>query len=152
MIRALILAAALAVAGCANDGVMGQGGAGDPVAGRDKAGATAVRPAIGSEIVVSFDPGRQAPRYLLERVASRCWLDGIVRGANMIVNRDTGNLTIVDDKIDLLAADFLEPRDGKARLRLSGPVIDDPEKKTRLVTSLERAARGGETGCPIAAG
>lgn len=149
MTRFAFLVAALLAAACSTGGDLGKGGSGDTPAAGDK---TALRPAIGPEIVVSFDSGRRAPRYLLERVAARCWLDGVVRGAQMIVNRDTGNLIIVGDKIDLLAADFLKPLDGKSRVRLSGPVIADPAKKTKLVTSLERAARTDETACPIAKG
>lgn len=138
MIRPPMLAAILAAAACT------------PLPAPVGPDAGALRPAIGPEIVVRFDSGRQAPRYLVERVAARCWLDGVVGGAQMIVNRQTGGIIIVGETTDLLAADFLEPRDGRSRVRLSGPVIAEPAKKSRLVTTLDRAARTGETACPIA--
>lgn len=140
MIRAMTMAASLATAACMPP---------PPAGGPD---TSALRPAIGPEIIVSFDPGRQASRYLVERVAARCWLDGVISGAQMIVNRQTGNLVIVGDTRDLLAADFLEPQGGFSRVRLSGPMIADPVKKNRLVAALVRAARTGETACPITDG
>lgn len=139
MIRVLLLTGALTSAACV------------PLpASKGPTGPT--RAAIGPEIVVRFDSGRQAPRLMLERLAAGCWLDGVVRGAQMIVNRQTGNLIIVGDTTDLLAADFLEPQAGRNRVRLSGPVIADPVKKNRLVTSLDRASRTGETSCSMATG
>ena len=139
MIRTLTLVAAIAVTACG------------PLPGL-KRPAPDVRPAIGPEVVVRFNAGRRAPRLLLESVAARCWLDGVVRGAQMIVNRQTGNIIIVGDTTDLLAADFLPAQRGTSRVRLSGPVIAAPAKTAKLVASLDRAARTGETACPIATG
>lgn len=110
------------------------------------------RPAVGPEIVVLVSSTGQEARTLIEHVAARCWLDGIVRGAQLIVNRQTGNVIIVGDTTDLLAADFLRPRGGRSRVRLSGPVVADPIKRRRLVQSLDKAVLTGETGCPIATG
>ncbi len=110
------------------------------------------RPAVGPEIIVRIPQRGQAARDLIEHVGARCWLDGVTRGAQMIVNRQTGRIVIVDDTKDLLAADFLRPKDGRSRIRLSGPAIGDPVKKQKIVASLDKAARTGETSCPIAAG
>ncbi|MEM9140385.1 MAG: hypothetical protein AAGB15_11215 [Pseudomonadota bacterium] len=108
--------------------------------------------AVGPEIVVRFSKSGQQAKDLLELVAAQCWLDGIVRGAQMIVDRNTGRVIIVGDTDDLLAADFLRPLDGRSRIRLSGPVVADPVKADRLVQSLDRAVKTGQTSCPIATG
>lgn len=118
----------------------------------------AVRPtappkaAVGPEVVVRFSKSGQEAKDLLELVAAQCWLDGIVRGAQLIVDRNTGRVIIVGDTDDLLAADFLRPLDGRSRIRLSGPVIADRAKADRLVQSLDRAVKTGQTSCPIATG
>jgi hypothetical protein len=109
-------------------------------------------PAIGPEIIVRFSERGQPARDLLERVAARCWLDGILRGAAMVVDRQTGRVIIVSDDEKLLAADFLAPQDGRSRVRLSGPVLVDTVTQRRLVESLDLAARTGKTDCPIATG
>ncbi len=114
--------------------------------------STPAKPPIGPEIVVRLSQTGQPARDLLERVAASCWLDGIVRGASMIVDRQTGRVIIVSDTDDLLAADFLPPQDRRARVRLSGPVIADPVKRDRLVETLDLAVRTGQTSCPIATG
>jgi hypothetical protein len=110
------------------------------------------KPPIGPAIVIRLSESGQPARDLLERVAARCWLDGIVRGAAMVVDRQTGRVIIVSDTDDLLAADFLAPEGGRGRVRLSGPVIADPAKTQRLVETLDLAVRTGETSCPIATG
>ena len=136
MIRFLGLAAIGALAACA------------PLRPGDLGPTTGARPAIGPEVIVRFSPGRRSPRALLEQVAARCWLDGVVRGAGMVVDRQTGRIVIAGDSRQLLAADFLRPEDGRSRVRLSGPIIADPVKQNRLVETLDLAARTGETACP----
>ena len=81
-----------------------------------------------------------------------CWLDGVLRGASMIVDRQTGRIIIVSDTENLLSADYLSPRDGHRRVRLSGPVVADPVKRDRLVETLDLAVTTGKTDCPIATG
>lgn len=110
------------------------------------------KPPIGPDIVVRLSVTGQPARDLIERVAAQCWLDGIVRGAAMVVDRQTGRVIIVSDTADLLAADFLAPEGGRSRVRLSGPVLADPLKARRLVETLDLAVRTGETSCPIATG
>ena len=110
------------------------------------------KPPIGPEIVVRLSETGRTAHELVERVAAGCWLDGVVRGASMIVDRQTGRVIIVSDTDDLLAADFLEPEGGRSRVRLSGPVIADPLKRQRLVETLDLAVRTGQTSCPIATG
>jgi hypothetical protein len=114
--------------------------------------SAAPKPPIGPEIVVRLSERGRPARDLLERVAAQCWLDGIVRGAAMVVDRQTGRVIIVSDTDDLLAADFLDAQGGRSRVRLSGPVITDPVKARRLVETLDLAVRTGQTSCPIAAG
>jgi hypothetical protein len=110
------------------------------------------QPPLGPEIVVRLDEIGQPARNLVEQVAAQCWLDGIVRGAAMVVDRQTGRVIIVSDTEDLLAADFLRSDRGISRVRLSGPVIADPLKTQRLVETLDLAVRTGETSCPLATG
>lgn len=106
-----------------------------------------VPPPVGPEIVVALGVTGQPARDLLEQVGSRCWLDGVLGGAEMVVQRSTGRVQInAPDRI-LLAGDFLEPRDGRARLRLSGPAVVDPAQRDRLVASLDQAVRTGQTAC-----
>jgi hypothetical protein len=110
------------------------------------------KPPIGPEIVVRLDEHGQPARDLVEQVAARCWLDGILRGAAMVVDRQTGRVIIVSDTENLLAADFLTPKDGRSRVRLSGPVVADPTTQRRLVETLDLAVRTGKTDCPVATG
>ena len=132
--RVLLVLAALAVAACQPISRTGQGPA---------------KPPVGPEMIVRFSVQGQAARDLLEEVAARCWLDGVTRGAQLIVNRQTGGLVIVGDRSELLAADFLVPREGRSRVRLSGPVVADRAKADYLVRSLDRAVKTGDTFCPI---
>lgn len=136
MTRFLILASIAALAACT------------PLRPGDLGPTTGARPAIGPEVVVRFSPGRRSPRAILEQVAARCWLDGVVGGAGMVVDRQTGRIVIAGETRQLLAADFLRPEDGRSRVRLSGPIIADSIKQRRLVETLDLAARTGETGCP----
>lgn len=107
---------------------------------------------VDPEVVVQLSEVGQAARDLVESVAAGCWLDGIARGAAMVVDRQTGRIIIVSDTDEILAADFLSPRDGQSRVRLSGPVLADPAKRQRLVETLDLALTTGETSCPIATG
>lgn len=109
---------------------------------------TTIGRAAGPEIVVRFSSRGQNARTLLEQLAASCWLDGIVRGAQLIVDRNSGNVVIVGETTDLLAADFLRPKDGRSRIRLSGPVIGDRIKADKLVATLDRAVKTGQTTCP----
>jgi len=110
------------------------------------------KPAIGPDLIVQVSSTGQKARTLIEHVAARCWLDGIVGGAAMVVDRQTGRVIIVSDTEDLLAADFLRPAGGRSRVRLSGPVISDPAKARRLVQTLDHAVKTGDTACPVLQG
>jgi hypothetical protein len=70
----------------------------------------------------------------------------------MIVDRNTGRLIIDDDTAMLLTAEFLPPRDGRTRVRLTGPAADDPATALKLAQSVDKAEKTGETACPIAEG
>jgi hypothetical protein len=109
-------------------------------------------PRVQPETIVAFDRTGQPARDLLELVAAQCWLDGVVRGASMIVDRQNGRVIIVSDTEELLEARFLSEKGGQSRVRLTGPVVDDPVKTRRLVETLDLAAATGKTDCPIATG
>ena len=102
----------------------------------------------GPEIVVLVAKTGQPARDLMHHIAARCWLDGIVRGAQLIV-KPGGNLIIVGDTTDLLAADYLGLKGNRSRWRLSGDVIRNRAKTQALVRTLDRAVRTGQTACPI---
>ena len=112
----------------------------------------APKAAIGPQVIVRIPQRGQVAKTLIEQVGARCWLDGITQGAQMFVDRQTGRIVIVGETSDLLAADFLPPSDERSRIRLSGPVVGDPAKASRLVETLDIASRTGKTDCPIAAG
>ncbi|MEM7746257.1 MAG: hypothetical protein AAF409_21395 [Pseudomonadota bacterium] len=110
--------------------------------------APAPQAASDPEVVVLMARTGQPARDLLEQVAVGCWLDGVVRGASMIVDRNTGRLIIVSDTEDLLTADFVGLKGVQSRIRLAGPVIGDSAKQARLVETLDLAVRTGQTTCP----
>ena len=130
--RALILIAAVALAACQPM---------TPV-------QTQPPPTDEPSVVVSVGRTGQAARDILHEVAVGCWLDGVVRGANLII-KPTGNLIIVSDTDTLVAADFIGNRSGRSRWRLSGQSVADPIKQARLVETLDLAVRTGQTDCPI---
>lgn len=94
----------------------------------------------------------QPARDLLERLAAGCWLDGVVRGAAMVVDKSNGRIIIVSDTQDLLIAEFAGVVGDQSRIRLSGPVADNSIKLAQLAVTLEAAERTGETTCPVATG
>lgn len=104
------------------------------------------------EVIAQISATGQAARDLIETIAARCWLDGIARGAAMVVDRRTGRVIIVSDTDDLLYADFLTSTDGRSRVRLTGPLVADPATARRLAQTIDTAEKTGETACPIAEG
>lgn len=108
-------------------------------------------PAQPAEIVVLVSKSGQEARDLMHELAARCWLDGIVQGAQLIVKPD-GNLVIVGDTKDLLAAEYVGPKGSRTRWRLTGAVIEEPERTRQLVRSIDMADNTGETACPRATG
>lgn len=87
---------------------------------------------------------------LVHEVAARCWLDGVLRAGAMTVSRATGRIELSDDIGLMVAADYVEnlgPR--LSRWRLSGRSIGNRTIVDQLVSSLDRAVKTGETGCPI---
>lgn len=102
------------------------------------------------ELVLTFSrPGADAGR-LVHDLAARCWLDGVVRGASLIVVAGTGEIRIVGETETLVATRFLTSQGENTRLRLTGTAVTDPAMAARLKATLERAARTGETACPRA--
>ena len=104
-----------------------------------------------AEVVVLVSKSGQEARDLIHELAARCWLDGIVRGAQLIVKPD-GNLVIVGDTKDLLVAEYIGPKGSRTRWRLTGTVIEEPERTRQLVQSIDKADNTGETACPRATG
>ena len=86
-------------------------------------------------------------RTLLENVAAECWLDHVVRGGSLVVDRQTGRVVISSDTADLLIAELVSAGDGTSVVRLTGPASDDPVMALRLSETLERAATTGQTSC-----
>ncbi len=108
-------------------------------------------PAIASTpetgLILKIPGTAEDARALLEQVAVGCWLDGVVGGANMLVDRRTGRVQIVSDDADLLTADFAGVSDGKHRVRLWGPAVEDISTARQLARTLDRAIETGETIC-----
>ena len=102
----------------------------------------------GPSIVVLVSKTGQPARDLMHVLGARCWLDGVVRGANMIV-KPSGNLEIVGDTELLVAAEFVGNKGARSRWRLTGVSIGDPVKRARLVETLDKAVKTGDTFCPI---
>ena len=86
-------------------------------------------------------------RPVVEEIAARCWLDGVVGAGTMLVDRDTGQILMSGETEDLLVVDFL-PTTDLARMRLSGPVMADRAKQERLLMPLSTYDRTGEIECP----
>ena len=108
-------------------------------------------PETGPEVIVLVSKTGQAARTLMHDVAVNCWLDGIVAGAQMIVEPG-GNIAIVGDVNTLVAADYINIKGGRSRWRLSGTAISDPAKTRRLVQSIDNAVKTGVTSCPSIVG
>lgn len=104
-----------------------------------------------ASIVVLVSKTGQPARDLVHSVAARCWLDGVVRGAQMIV-KPSGNIEIVGDRYLLVAADYVGLKGARSRWRLTGTALRDPVKRDRLVSTLDDAVRTGNTACPILQG
>lgn len=113
--------------------------------------STAPAPSIaGPGLPLALPLQGERARTLLEQVAARCWLDGVVRGGSMVVDRQTGQVIITSDTADLLVAQPVPAGDGTI-VRLTGPAAEDPATALRLSETLERAATTGQTSCPPAA-
>lgn len=106
-------------------------------------------PGLPLRLAVEGEPARM----LLEEVAAGCWLDHVVRGGSMVVDRTTGRLVITSDDADLLVAEPISAGDGTTLVRLTGPASQDPATVLRLSETLETAAATGRTSCgPVATG
>ena len=113
--------------------------------------AKIVHPQEDHSITVLVSATGQTARDLIHEVAARCWLDGVVRGAQLIV-KPGGNVEIVGDRYLLVAADYVGLKGARSRWKLTGTAVRDPGKRARLVQTLDRAVKTGETSCPILAG
>lgn len=102
----------------------------------------------GPGVTVLIAASGQAGHRFAEEVAARCLLDGVVGGAAMVVDRQTGRIVIAGDREELLAIDVIPAARG-SRLRLSGPTVENQATRERILYELDRAARTGDTACPI---
>lgn len=121
------------------------------VVGGVTTGPTPLPPPEGPEVFVRVARIGPAAANLVHEVAARCWLDGVLRAGTMTVNRSTGRIELSDDRGLMVAADYVENVGLVSRWRLSGPSVASPVIVDRLVSSLDRAVKTGETGCPILA-
>ncbi|MEL7469210.1 MAG: hypothetical protein AAFN27_12200 [Pseudomonadota bacterium] len=108
-------------------------------------------PEENNSIVVLVAATGQRARDLIHNVSARCWLDGVVAGAQLIV-KPTGNVEIVGDKYLLVAADYAGLRGARSRWKLTGTALKDPVQRARLVETLDQAVKTGETSCPSIVG
>jgi hypothetical protein len=83
----------------------------------------------------------------LEQVAARCWLDAELGAANLLVDRNTGDLTFYDDGGEMLAADIVPVRPGVVEVRLVGAAMAEPGRRARMETSLANTVAAGESRC-----
>lgn len=104
-------------------------------------------PEEAESLVVLVDRTGQSARDLVHDVAVRCWLDGVVQGAQLIV-KPSGNIEIVGDRDLLVAADYLAQQGPRTRWKLTGTALRDPVQRERLVETLDEAGRTGRTACP----
>ena len=88
-------------------------------------------------------------RESLERVAASCWLDDVVGGGSMIVDRATGRVVITSDTEDLLIAELVPLDEDSSIAQVTGPAIDDPATALRLSETLEASIASGHTDCTI---
>lgn len=113
-------------------------------------GGTTTAPKEG--VVVQISSTGQRGRDLMHEVAARCWLDGVVRGAQLIVWPDGNTLEIAGETEKLVRAQYIGRAGPNGRWHLTGVSVNNPVTQARLVSTLDRAAKTGETACPILAG
>ena len=116
----------------------------------DKTVPSAVAVDKEKELVLTFNRAGTHAKDLIHNLAARCWLDGVVRGANLIVTPFNGGIEIVGDTATLLKGRFLHSEGPAARLRLTGSAIANPEMVAKLKSTLQIAVKTGETRCPRA--
>lgn len=103
-------------------------------------------------VVVQISATGQQGRDLMHKVAARCWLDGVVRGAQLIVWPDGNTLEIAGETQALVRAKYIGRAGPNGRWHLTGRSVNNPAQRARLVQTLDRAAKTGDTACPIATG
>ncbi|MEM6547613.1 MAG: hypothetical protein AAF713_07680 [Pseudomonadota bacterium] len=110
-------------------------------------GASLVAAPIGTELRLTLTRNRSESFAFLEELAARCWLDDVLMAGGLLVDRRGERLVLSTDDTDRLAADLL-PGLGLGQVRLSGPALDEPATRARLLETLNTADRTGETACP----
>lgn len=144
---AALLGAALVLGACA-------GSDGQPVSVKSEAEAQQ------AELLPEISgPGLPLPmampladaRGSLERVAASCWLDDVVGGGSMIVDRKTGRVVITSDTEDLLIAELVAAGEDSSIARLTGPATEDPAIALRLSETLQASIASGNESCTTGA-
>ena len=114
------------------------------------------RGAVGSAptdgVVVQISATGQRGRDLMHEVAARCWLDGVVAGAQLIIWPDGNTLEIAGDTQKLVRAQFIGLAGPNGRWHLTGSSVNNPSVQARLVATLDRAVKTGDTSCPSIVG
>lgn len=100
-----------------------------------------------ADLVLHIERPEAEAMELLEKLAANCWLDSIVGGANLLVDRGAKRLVIVADQSELLDVRFGVRTPLRSQLRLDGPAARDPDKARGLARTLDTADRTGDTVC-----
>ena len=103
-------------------------------------------------VVVQISATGQRGRDLMHEVAARCWLDGVVRGAQLIIWPDGNTLEIAGETQALVRAKYIGLAGRNGRWRLTGVSVRNPAQQARLVQTLDRAVKTGDTACPMIVG
>ncbi|MEM7059615.1 MAG: hypothetical protein AAF557_18680 [Pseudomonadota bacterium] len=102
-------------------------------------------------VVVQISATGQRGRDLMHEVAARCWLDGVVGGAQLIIWPDGNTLEIAGETQKLVRAEYVGRAGRNGRWHLTGQSVNNPAQRARLVQTLDLAVKTGDTSCPILA-
>ncbi|MCL5777344.1 hypothetical protein M1105_10130 [Limibaculum sp. FT325] len=88
-----------------------------------------------------------AVRTGLEQVGAVCWLDAELQAANMLVDRQTGDVSFFTDAGKLMTADIVPVRANVTEVRLIGAAVEAPGRYERMKSSLTRSVAAGAAAC-----
>jgi len=83
----------------------------------------------------------------LELVGASCWLDDELQAANMLVDRQTGDVSFFSDDGKILTADIVPVRGNVTEVRLIGEAVAAPGRYERMKSSLTRTVTAGAAAC-----
>lgn len=96
---------------------------------------------------VTLAADHAAVRAGLERVGATCWLDAELQAANMLVDRQSGDVTFFTDAGKILTADIVVLSGASTEVRLIGAAIEAPGRFERMHSSLGRTVASGAPAC-----